>query len=142
MADGVLGDGWTVVSDDEYAAYVSGHELAIQAWSELQASRALLVSVRDGILMPAIDYGNLLIREFASENILMGITQAGMTSTVRLVMSDVITALGTGSLYDAIHAARAIPVTSYDSTFITQARILQFINKVEAYLGLPPSGEI
>jgi hypothetical protein len=42
-------------------------------------------------------------------------------------------------LYDAIAQAKAIPAENKDSVFITDARLIKFINKVEEYLGIPLS---
>lgn len=91
------------------------------------------------IVTNAAAFGAQLIASFAADNVRLGITQAGMTTTVRLATADVTSALQTGSLYDAISAAKAIPSASYDSTFITASRILAFVNKIEDYLGIPRS---
>lgn len=82
----------------------------------------------------AITFGLQLMIEFASENVLLGITQAGMTSTVRLRLAGVVNALQTGSLYDAIHELKIIPEESKDGTFITDARLLSAVNRIEKYL--------
>lgn len=84
-------------------------------------------------------FGQGLIDKFAAENIAMGITQSGLTGHVRRTMIDVVSALFTGSLYDAIAEARAIPDNAKDSTFITNARLLEFINAIEDFLGAPRS---
>ena len=85
----------------------------------------------------AMNFGTELMKEFTKDNIKMGITQDGMTGTVRKNMSEVIMALQTGSLYDAITEAKAIAADKKDAKYITDARILAFINKIEAKLGLP-----
>jgi hypothetical protein len=48
----------------------------------------------------------------------------------------VIGALQTGSLYEAIANAKAVPSGNKDATFITDVRILSFVNKIESYLGI------
>ena len=58
---------------------------------------------------------------------------------VRKAMTEVLLALQTGSLYDAIAEAKAIPVESKDETFLSDARLLLFINKIETYLEVPLS---
>lgn len=90
----------------------------------------------------AIAFGNEIMKEFTRENIKMGITADGMTGTVRKNMSEVILALTTGSLYDAITEAKAIPAEDKDVKYITDVRLLSFVNKIEAYLGAPLSEEI
>jgi hypothetical protein len=87
----------------------------------------------------AIEFGKDLVITFAAENVLLGITQAGMTNAVRGATAGAVSALQTGSLYDAIAEVRAIPAESKDATFITDPRMLGFINKIEEYLGLPLS---
>ena len=96
----------------------------------------------ENIILKSINFGNQLISEFAAENVIMGITQDGMTGTVRKRMSEIVNALNTGSLYDAINEARAVPPEHKDSKYITDVRLLQFINKIEAYLGLPQSSSL
>lgn len=90
----------------------------------------------ESLILKSINFGNELISEFAAENVMMGITQDGMTGTVRKHMSEVVSALNTGSLYDAIIEAKAIPAEHKDGKYITNARLLTFINKLETYLGI------
>jgi hypothetical protein len=141
VCDGAL-PGWTVVNDQDYESYVAGHEDAISAWNAWMDANSSMLFVKNTILSPAMQFGQNLIKEYASENIALGITQAGMAGTVRAVTADITGALNTGSLYDAIAAARAIPALSKDAVFVTDARLLIFINKIEAYLGLPLSEEV
>ena len=91
------------------------------------------------VIQNSINFGNKLISEFAAENVMMGITQDGMTGPVRKRMSEVVNALNTGSLYDAIAEAKAVPSEHKDVKYITDTRLLQFVNKIETYLGLPLS---
>lgn len=88
------------------------------------------------IVSNAIAFGNKLVTKFAAENIAMGITQEGMTATVRARMTGVLNALQTGSLYDAMIEVRAIPPEHKDPKYITNARLLNFINQIEDYLGI------
>lgn len=94
------------------------------------------------IMEAAMEFGKQLMKEFAAENVLLGITQAGMTNTVRKRLSEVTNALLTGSLYDAIYEVRQIPPEHKDDTFITDARLLVFINKIEKYLLIPLSTQL
>lgn len=89
------------------------------------------------ILIPARQFGDRLIDEFAAENVLLGISYSpSMTNHVRKTMREVSDALGTGSLKDAMYEARQISSESKDATFITDARLLKFINRIETYLGM------
>lgn len=90
----------------------------------------------------ATTFAYRLIRQFAAQNVLLGVTQAGMTGTIITILAPTLTALQGGSLYEAITRLRAVPVESYDATFITAPRILQTINAIETYLGITLSAEI
>ena len=129
--------GWQVLSAEDYDSYVESLSDDLAAYEVAKVQ----LSVED-VVTSATKFGQGLIVSFAAENVLLGITQAGMTTQVRTVTADAVDALSTGSLRDAITAARAIPETSYDSTFVTAARLLAFINKIEDYLGLPRSTEL
>ena len=87
----------------------------------------------------ACAFGQRLLIKFAAENVLLGITQVGKTAAVRGALSAVIQCLQTGSLYDAVAQVRAVPAESKDATFVTDARLLAFINSCEDYLSLPRS---
>lgn len=105
------------------------------------AEKPIDLVVQDTI-RKAIYFGNNVIVEAATENVLLGITQFNMTGTVRKVLSQVNSALSTGSLYDAIDEIRAIPPENKDARFVTDARLLATINKIETYLGLTLSTEV
>jgi hypothetical protein len=97
------------------------------------------VSRLEQVVADAKRFGLGIIDRFAAENIALGITQAGKTGDVRRAMINVVSALYTGSLYDAMAEARSIPTESKDATFITDARLLLFINTIEDYLRIPRS---
>lgn len=92
------------------------------------------------VVLKAIQFGQKLSSEFIAENIMLGITQANKTKEVRNALNEVFNALQTGSLYDAIDEAKA--VVYRDNVFITDARLISFINKIETYLGLELTTEI
>lgn len=94
------------------------------------------------IISDAISFGTQLISEFAAQNVIIGITQDNMTGVVRKNMREVIDALSTGSLYDAIYEARLISSDKKDLKYITDTRLLQFINKIETYLNIPLSSSL
>jgi hypothetical protein len=96
----------------------------------------------EAAIAQAIKFGNDCTIKFATENVLLGITQANMTNTVRRVLSQVLGALSTGSLYDAIYEIRQIPAEDKDEVFITDARLLTYINDIEDYLGIERSTQL
>lgn len=124
-AQTLMAKGFKVVSPEEYDAYTK----AVYPYLKVQE-----------VIEDAIIQGDKLLVEFAAENVLLGITQAGKTSEVMEKLASVNDAISTGSLYEAISRIKAIPVEDYDTTFITQARLLTFIHKIEQYLGMPKSG--
>lgn len=91
-----------------------------------------VIDATEAIIQRAMDFGQKIIKEFAAENLRMGITQDGKTAEVRVKMADVLSALSTGSLYDAIDQANAI--TDFDAKYVTEARIAAFVAKIQAYL--------
>lgn len=93
-------------------------------------------------LVAASTLGRQLINQFIQENVELGITQAGKTKAVRQAMSEVTDCLMTGSLYDAVDELRLIPAEFKDPVFITDVRILSYINKIEAHLELTLSTEV
>lgn len=123
--------GFTVTTDETYNEYLANIEPFYNAW---QAARSLIGV--EQIVSDAQKFGFNLIISFAAENILLGISQLGMTTSVRATTAGVVNALMTGSLYDAIAEAKAIPAENKDSVFVTDARLLTFINKIETYLGI------
>jgi len=96
----------------------------------------------EALVAGAIAFGNALMIEFAAQNVGMGITQDSKTADVRRAMANVLNALQTGSLYDAIAEARAIAAEDKDDKYITDERLLAFVNKIEARLGLDASEEL
>lgn len=91
----------------------------------------------ENVVNNAKDFGSNLVTKFSVENILLGITQDQKTNHVRKTMSEVLLALSTGSLHDAIAELKAIPNSKKDSKYLTNARILKAINEIETYLNLP-----
>lgn len=84
-------------------------------------------------------FGTNLLDQFAAENVMLGITQDGLTGQVLDIMQPVMTALLAGSLDEAMNRIRAIDVEDKDEKYITDARLLEYINKIETYLELPLS---
>lgn len=89
------------------------------------------------VVSNAITFGNNLIVEFASENVVMGITQAGKTKDVADYLSDLMRYVQTGSLYEVINEvdrliATGLPVNL--APFITEARLISFKQKILNYL--------
>ena len=128
--------------DQKYWKVAGGQVVEMNSGEKAIVNTATSQAYIEGVINAAIKFGAGLMTKYAAENVLLGITQAGMTATVRTRMAVVIAALQTGSLYDVIAEAKAIPAEDKDATFITDARLLAFINKVETYLGIALSTSI
>lgn len=87
-------------------------------------------------------FGDQLMRDFAVENVLAGITQAGKTTVVTNYLHKLSHYIMTGSLYAAISEIDAIIADTSDaktsvSPFVTNDRMTSYKNKVQDYLGIP-----
>lgn len=85
----------------------------------------------------AINFGQELILNFAAENVLMGITQAGKTKDVADYLADLTRYAQTGSLYEVINEidrlqAAGLPVDL--EPFITQTRLNNFKQQILDFL--------
>ena len=91
---------------------------------------------KKAILKAARVFGDNLITEFGAENMVLGITQDGMTNKVRKAMSEITNALITGSLKDAIDEIDEISEADKDDKYITDERLAEFKAKILSFLGL------
>ena len=89
------------------------------------------------VVSNAVIFGQALLQEFITENVMMGITQANMSELVRVRTQEVRDCLNTASLYSAIAVIKRFPVEDKDPVFITDARLLKMLNAIESYLKLP-----
>ena len=82
-------------------------------------------------------FGHDLVEKFAAENVLLGITQAGMTESVLDNMGPVTAAISTGSLYLARGRIDDLiaDTAKHDATFITPARLQAAKDEITAFLG-------
>jgi hypothetical protein len=101
------------------------------------SSQLPLEAVVKQSIINAINFGQNLIVEFATENVLMGITQAGKTKEVSDYLIDVMRYLQSGSLYGVINEVDRLlaeGVPSDLSPFITPNRLSQFKSRIVHYL--------
>jgi hypothetical protein len=117
-------DSWTYVPAVPYLKEVVEDTEALNTYN---TKRSLRKAVQG-----AMNFGQQLLVEFAVENVSMGITQDGMTKQVRQVMSEVMSAIQTGSLYDAIEEIDAIQ--NKDGKYITDERLAIYKQKIVDYL--------
>lgn len=123
-----------------FVAAIPEHwEIQENAQKKTDYEQAQVVANVQSAVSAAISFGQKLMSDFVTENVMLGITQAGKTKAVRQAFVEVMSALQTGSLYDAIDEAKLIPLEAKDPVFVTDARILSFVNKIETYLQIPLS---
>lgn len=91
------------------------------------------------VIEAAKKFGNEISNEFSAENVLLGISADNMTGTVLNALAGVLVACTAGSLKEAITRTKALPSESKDAKYVTDARLLAFVNKIETYLQIPLS---
>lgn len=85
----------------------------------------------------AINFGQELIVNFASENVLMGITQAGKTKDVADYLANVMRYAQSGSLYEVINEVDRLILEGIPANldpFVNEARMNAFKQKIVDYL--------
>lgn len=110
----------------------------ISAKNASEASAKLAEAPRSAIRR-AVAFGNQLVEDFSVENVVLGITVDMMTGPVLTKMSPVSDALRSGSLHEAISRLKSIPAQDKDVKYITDVRLLDAVNKIETFLGVPLS---
>lgn len=90
----------------------------------------------------AAEFGQDLIVQFAVQNVLAGITQAGKTIAVANYLMPVSYYMNTGSLYAAINEINSLIADTSDaksalSPFITNQILYDYLNKIQSYLEIP-----
>lgn len=133
------GENWVLMTPEELVTYKAAHQDAYNTWLVTKKTAEATIKTIESTVSKAAAFGNSVIKEFTTENVLLQITQAGMTATVRRNTAEIRDCLTTGSLYDAMIVIRNFPEENKDEQFITNARLLQVLNKIEVYLGLTPS---
>jgi hypothetical protein len=91
----------------------------------------------NAVINSAINFGHKIMVEFASENVMMGITQAGKTKEVANYLTDVARHIQTGSLYEVINEIDRLKIEGLPqdlSPFITETRLDRFKQKILDYL--------
>lgn len=121
-------------NDDSYA-YVAAIEYSWTISDDQEKIDAQLAesNLRE-IITGDIVFGQSLSVDFAVENAMLGIAQDSMSKTVRVAMSEVASAISSGDLYDAIDELKKIPAESKDDKYITDKRLLKYVNKIESHL--------
>lgn len=97
------------------------------------------------IIKAAKAFGDELAEDFSSENVMMGITQEGMTGYALKKGGFLLTALSSGSLYEAYQCVTGVcldGVTPYpdaiapDDKYFSPERLQRFAARLAGYLGI------
>ena len=92
--------------------------------------------IRVLVLKPAKQFALEIEETFISENIAMGITQAGKTDLVTERLDEVLKHVRNASLYSALAAIQNVVIDDAVSPFITAPRMVAFANKIKKYLNI------
>jgi hypothetical protein len=111
----------------------SGEQAKIQAQTQATTISDLLINAQT--------FGQGLINQYAAQNIVAGITQAGQTLAVQSYLNLLADMLYTGSLYGAIQVIeQLIADTSSTKTslspFVTNTILYTYLNQIQTYLGV------
>lgn len=120
--------------EDEVVELYVDEEMKSQAQAEQQqAEQAAQLRL---IVTNAMAFGSKLMEDFIVENVQMGITSDNKSEAVLDAMAPIEAALRTGTLYVALERLKAIPQELKDDKYITNERLLVFVNRLEEYLGI------
>lgn len=100
------------------------------------------VDIYTTLVQNAITFGQALIVQFATQNVMAGITQAGKTQAVLAYSSNLYTYLTTGSLYVALAEVEIMIADTSDAKialapFVSNAVLYTYLNQIQLYLGIP-----
>lgn len=118
---------------------VNGYYNSLTQAGELTKSQPTLQERIGNSISLAAVFGNSLIVEYASSNVLQGITQAGKTQIVADYLRDLAYYLGNGSLYAAIAKMMDMIADTSDtktsvSPYVTNDLLYTYLNKIQTYL--------
>ncbi len=95
--------------------------------------------VVQNIISNAMNFGSEIVKKVATENVMLGITQAGKTKIVADVCKNLQYYLTTGSLYVAIDEINRLIAEELDPNlepFVTEARLNSVKSEIQSYLGI------
>lgn len=128
---------WIVLTVDQFNAYKTLYRASYNTYIEQVKQQENIEKQVKSIVIDAKRFGDDLIITFATENILMGITQAGKTKAVSDYLADVTRYAQTGSLYEVVNEIDrliALGIPSDLAPYVTTQRMTDFKQKVLGYL--------
>ena len=130
---------WIVMTELEFEGYKAIHRPAFNAYQQTVGAEQEAKGLVRKIVSEAISFGSNLIIDFATENVLMGITQAGKTKEVADYLADVMRYAQSGSLYEVLAEVNRLQTAGLPAElapFVTTDRMNEFKLKIEQYLGI------
>lgn len=128
---------WTLMTEEELGALkVTLRPLYQQYEAALQQQESLQRYIEEKIKQ-AIAFGQQLMIEFSSQNVLMGITQQNKTKAVSDYLNEVQRYLLSGSLYEVVKEIDRLQQAGIPENlapFVTQERLNQFKQKILNFL--------
>jgi hypothetical protein len=117
----VVTRGWTVTPKDVITPVISPFD-----------------NVKYNIIIPARTFGQSLIDDFSTENVLLGITQSGKTGIIGDALRDINFWITTGSLFEVLKviAELKLNLNTEWEPFITLERLTMVENKIKLYLNI------
>lgn len=128
------------ISSEEREYFVKNNNIQEYTFTDTEEDITVVIDPFDKAkksIQNAIDFGKSLSVAFLAENVVLGIVSAGMVDRAREILDSAFRAIETGSLLEAIEKLKAIPESSKDPIFITNERLLKYINAMEEYLTIP-----
>lgn len=100
------------------------------------------IEIYTSLVQAAIDFGNALILQFTTQNVMAGITRSGKTLALLNYCSNLYIYLSTGSLYVAISEIQTMIADTSDTKaalvpFITNDVLYVYLNELQGYLNIP-----
>lgn len=100
------------------------------------------IDIYTTLIQNAVTFGQALMVQFAAQNVMAGITQAGQTQAVLNYSDDLYKYLSTGSLYVAMSEIQTMIADTSDAKaslapFITNDILYAYLNQIQGYLQIP-----
>lgn len=132
--------GWTVMTLAEYQQLLVDTQEDYDTWlaaQEVASEESNVETYYKKVITHAQDFGSSILLQFSTENVLMGITQAGKVGAVADFLHKLSHYIMTGSLYQArteIDRLITAGLPEELSPFITEERLLSYKQRITDYL--------
>lgn len=123
-------DGWVVMFYDDYIAYRAQYQSMFDTWYA-QYTAPTPQQIVGGKIVNAKAFGESLLNEIATDNVLVGASTAQIQSLI-INNLGLILMLKSGSLYTAL----ATLANFTPDSLITQSRIDKYSGQLKSYLGI------